>query len=564
MENLQMPDAATSSFSLIEQPWIPVLDLSGRRRLVTLHELFAQAAELRAVAGELPTQTSAILRLLLAILHRAVGGPEDERAWQGLWRRSDLPADDIAGYLDEYRDRFDLLHPVTPFYQVADLRTQKGDGFGLERLIADVPNNAPYLTTRLGPGLARLTPAEAAVWLVHCQAYDTSGIKSGAVGDDRVKGGKGYPIGPASCGSLGLVYLEGRTLRETLLLNLVPLDSDYLRQDPERDSPVWEREPHGPVEENERARGPYGLLNLYTWQSRRIRLFGDQAGITGAMIANGDRIAWPNLHQQEPMSGWRRSANQEKKLGQPLVYLPALHDHTRALWRGLTSLLPAPTERPGAEAASRRPPAVSQWLARLRIRELIDDQYRVTARAVGVVYGNQMSVVDEVYQDALTMPVQAFDPAGPLAVTIVDSAADAEAAVLALRRLAADLCRAAGGYGDRAEDPPAAAADRAAEVGYAKLDVLFRRWLGDLGPHSDPAGARIQWQTLADRCVRRLGQGMVEQAGPQAWAGRYVDQEKKKHLSSPLADKFFRDALCRALPLAAVTENPPVSQEVPA
>ncbi|WP_320068178.1 type I-E CRISPR-associated protein Cse1/CasA [Micromonospora sp. RTGN7] len=555
---------AISSFSLIGQPWIPVLDLSGRRRLVSLTELFAQAAELRAVAGELPTQTSAILRLLLAILHRAVDGPEDERAWQRLWQRSDLPANDIAGYLDEYRERFDLLHPATPFYQVAGLHTQKGDVFGLERLIADVPNNAPYLTMRLGPGLARLTQAEAAVWLIHCQAYDTSGIKSGAVGDDRVSGGRGYPIGPASCGSLGLVYLEGRTLRETLLLNLVTLDSNYLRQNPERDSPVWERDPHGPAEEDARERGPHGLLNLYTWQSRRVRLFGDQAGITGVIIANGDRIAWPNLHQQEPMSGWRRSTNQEKKLGQPLVYLPALHDHTRVLWRGLTSLLPAPTQKPGAEAPSRRPPAVSQWLARLRVRGLIDDRYRVTARAAGIVYGNQMSVVNEVYHDALTMPVQAFDSAGPLAVTIVDSAADAEAAITALRRLAVDLCRAGGGHGDRPEDPPAAAGDRTAELGYAELDILFRRWLGNLGATDDPTRARIQWQTWAKGCVGRLGRDLVARSGPQAWAGRYVDQEKKKHLSSPLADKFFHDALRRALPLAAATENPPVSQEVPA
>ncbi|WP_406107070.1 type I-E CRISPR-associated protein Cse1/CasA [Micromonospora globbae] len=558
-----MSDAA-SSFSLIEQPWIPVLDLSGRRDLVSLTELFAQAGELRAVAGELPSQTSAILRLLLAILHRAVDGPEDERAWQRLWRRTDLPADDVAGYLDEYRHRFDLLHPVTPFYQVADLCTQKNDVFGLKRLIADVPNNAPYMTTRLGPGLERLSPAEAAVWLVHCQAYDTSGIKSGAVGDDRVSDGRGYPIGPASCGSLGLVYLEGRSLRETLLLNLIPLDSDYLRQDPERDSPVWERDPHGPAEEDERERGPYGVLSLYTWQSRRIRLFGDEAGITGAMIANGDRIAWANLHQREPMSGWRRSANQEKELGKSPVYLPALHDHTRALWRGLTSLLPVPAQQPGAEAPNRRPPAVSQWLARLRVRQLIDDRYRVTARAVGVVYGNRMSVVDGIYHDGLTMPVQAFDPAGPLAVTIMDSAADADAAILALRRLAADVCRAAGGYGDRAEDPPAAAAERAAELGYAELDILFRRWLANLGPTDDPTRARVQWQTWAKRCVGRLGRDLVARSGPQAWAGRYVDQEKKKHLSSPLADNLFREALRRALPLAAATENPPATQEVPA
>lgn len=62
----------------------------------------------------------------------------------------------------------------------------------------------------------------------------------------------------------------------------------------------------------------------------------------------------------------------------------------------------------------------------------------------------------------------------------------------------------------------------------------------------------------------RLGRDLVARSGPQAWAGRYVDQEKKKHLSSPLADNLFREALRRALPLAAATENPPATQEVPA
>lgn len=552
------------SFSLLEQPWIPVLDLTGRRRPVSLIELFDQAAELRAVAGELPSQTAAIFRLLLAILHRAADGPESEQDWQRLWRRTTLPTKDVAGYLDEYRERFDLLHPVTPFYQVADLHTKKNEVFGLERLIADVPNGSAYLTTRLGPGLERMTPAEAAVWLVHCQAYDTSGIKSGAVGDDRVTGGKGYPIGPGSAGSLGMVHLEGRTLRETLLLNLIALDSGYLQQDLQRDSPVWERDPHGPAEEDPKHRGPYGVLNLYTWQSRRIRLFGDQDGITGVLVANGDRISWSNLHLQEPMTGWRRSANQEKEQGLSTVYVPAQHDHARALWRGLSALLPAPTAKPGADAPARRPPAVSQWLARLRNAGLIDDRYRVTTRATGVVYGNQMSVIDEVYQDALTFTVRAFDLESPVATTIVDSAADADAAVTVLRRLAASLCRAGGGVGDKEEDPPAVAAVRAAQLAFAELDQIFRQWLAGIGPNDDPAQARTDWQRSAFQCLSRLGAELVAQAGPHAWAGRYTDPEKKTYLSSAQADVSFRRALNRTLPLAAATDPLSVPQEVPA
>ncbi|MGV7400563.1 type I-E CRISPR-associated protein Cse1/CasA, partial [Mycobacterium kansasii] len=87
----------------------------------------------------------------------------------------------------------DLFDPVAPFFQVAGLRTAKDDVFSLDRIVADVPNGEPLFTTRSGADLARMAPAEAARWLVHAHAFDPSGIKSGALGDDTVKGGKGYP-----------------------------------------------------------------------------------------------------------------------------------------------------------------------------------------------------------------------------------------------------------------------------------------------------------------------------------------------------------------------------------
>src|SRR5438067_381123 len=121
-------------YSLLDEVWIPVLDAAGRRREVSLLELFEQASELRMIACELPTQTFAILRLALAILHRATDGPPGETAWQTLWRAHRLPLPDIADYLNAFRDRFDLLHPEQPFYQVADqpLQPERGVSAGTQ------------------------------------------------------------------------------------------------------------------------------------------------------------------------------------------------------------------------------------------------------------------------------------------------------------------------------------------------------------------------------------------------------------------------------------------------
>jgi CRISPR system Cascade subunit CasA len=547
-----------AGFSLVDEAWIPVLDAAGQRREVSLLGLFEQAGDLRMIACELPTQTFAILRLALAILHRSTDGPPGEAAWQALWRTRRLPLPEIADYLGAFRDRFDLLHPRRPFYQIADLHAANNNTYGLERLIADVPAGLPFLTTRAGRGMESISPAEAARWLVHCQAYDPSGIKTGAVGDPRVRGGRGYPIGVASLGALGGVHLEGATLLETLLLNLVPIAPGWQRAD-ERDMPVWEREPQTAAEEPDATRGPYGLLSLYTWQSRRIRLFGDAGGVTGAMVSIGDRLEWQDRHLLEPMSVWGRSAPREREQKQVPVYLPRPHDHTRALWRGLQTLLPPPPPV-GGDPPQRLSPMVMQWLARLTVTGLVGSDFRVRPRATSVTYGAKLAVIDEVFGDSLTMNVLLLVGQSPLRTAAVDGAADAEAAVQVLRRLATGLVRAAGGPGDDSGE-----AARAAERGYALLDRAFRDWLARLGPDSNPLAERAWWQRLVRRAVARLGGELVGVAGPAAWVGRPgVDRSGREvHYSSSQAEAWFRADLARALPMAA-DPLPEQKQEVAA
>lgn len=55
-------------FSLLDEPWVKVRTLSGAVQELGLLDLFEQAHELRGLAGELPTQDVAVLRLLEAVL----------------------------------------------------------------------------------------------------------------------------------------------------------------------------------------------------------------------------------------------------------------------------------------------------------------------------------------------------------------------------------------------------------------------------------------------------------------------------------------------------------------
>jgi CRISPR system Cascade subunit CasA len=524
------------SYNLIDQPWITVRHHGGRTDDLSIMDTFRRAHEVQGLGGEVPTQSFAITRLLLAILHGAVDGPQDVEQWETLWEQESLPTKEVERYLDRFCDRFDLFDPETPFFQVAGLRTAKGEVSELNKLIADVPNGNPFFTTRLGP-IDSLEIPEAARWLVHCQAFDPSGIKSGADGDKRVKGGRGYPIGVAWSGLLGGVLAEGATLRETLLLNLIAYEGGNGARWAE-DGAAWERDQLGP---SESGRKPAGPRDLYTWQSRRIRLVRDGDRVTGVLICNGDKLTPQNLHGLEPHTAWRRSKPQEKKLGEQLVYMPREHDPDRAIWRGLQSLLPGAEKPQDTDAATAVSPLVLEWIAQLTLTS-IDPDHPIRLRTVGMTYGGQSATTEDIVDDALSIRslLLGSDNSG-LISTAVSCVQAAELAARALGHLAGNLATAAG---RREVDGPTS---RASELAYARLDDLFRSWIGRLWASDDPAERRAEWHRTAYAAVRELGDQLLDQAPPTAWTGRVVNKRK---VSSSHADTWFRGALRRALPLA--------------
>lgn len=542
-------ESAEPSFDLIDRPWLPVQRLDGAEDDLSLREVFAQADDLRRLVGDVPTQEFALLRLLLAILHDAIDGPRDIDDWQQHWDNG-LPVDTIATYLDRHRERFDLLHPETPFYQTPGLHTSRNEVGSLDRIVADVPNGEPFFTMR-ARGVERLGFAEAARWLVHAHAFDTSGIKTGAVGDPRVKGGKVYPMGVAWAGNLGGVAVEGENLAQTLLLNLIAFDTDTLRVDPARDRPAWRHATSGPgqSDELELSRRPAGLRDLYTWQSRRVRLHADAEGVHGVVLGYGDPLAPHNRHRLEPMTAWRRSPAQERKLGLAQVYLPREHDPSRSAWRGLGALVAGRAE--GAEqrneAADVVRPRILDWIARLTVEGDLPADFLIRAHLYGAVYGTQQSVIDEMVDDVVAMPVVLLhDRDKLLGQAAVDAVADAEKAVTVLGDLAADLARAAGADAE----PPRT---EARALGFATLDGAFRDWLARLRPGDDPQERRASWQQEVHRTVSRLGRQLLAEAGDPAWEGRVI-RTKSGHelwLNAARAGAMFHTALATALPMTA-------------
>ena len=548
-------------YNLLDEPWIPVRLLDGTIADVGLLELLRRTTEIADLACELPTQSIAIQRLVLAIAYR-VAPPRDARDWVRQWDEG-APTEQMIEYLERWRDRFFLFGGRFPFMQVADLRTAKDAVSGLEKLIADVPNGEQFFTTRHGRALACIPPSEAARWLVHAQAYDPSGIRSGAVGDSQVKGGKGYPIGPSWCGHLGLVWLKGKDLDETLVLNLVPTDAAQLRgveSSTEWGACSWE------VSEAESAvRGDYSLLDpsgtprdisiprLLTWHSRRVRLVGNREGVTGVVLAQGDKLAPQQMYRYEPQSLWRYSTPQSKKFKQD-VYMPRKYEAGRALWRNLPGTLPTVTTVQGVDKQPKQeflPSATLSFHYQLD-NASIETTYPKVMRiqAVGVTYGPQEATFEDIYSDELTLSVAVMRVEHEdLSAEIDRQVRLTEEIARDVGNLAANLARAAGESGEGAGD---GARDRAKELFFSAVDTDFRTWLTQVDGRESARDAGRRWERSLRQHALDIQAELVRGASSSAIIGRDTG---RGYMNVGIAENYFRAALNKHLPLQKTNQE---------
>ena len=548
-------------YNLLDEPWIPVRLLDGTIADVGLLELLRRTTEIADLACELPTQSIAIQRLVVAIAYR-VAPPRDARDWVRQWDEG-APTEQMIEYLERWRDRFYLFGGRFPFMQVADLRTAKDAVSGLEKLIADVPNGEQFFTTRHGRALACIPPSEAARWLVHAQAYDPSGIRSGAVGDSQVKGGKGYPIGPSWCGHLGLVWLKGKDLDETLVLNLVPADAAQLRG--VESSTEWGACSWEDSEAESAVRGDYSLLDpsgtprdisiprLLTWHSRRVRLVGNREGVTGVVLAQGDKLAPQQMHRYEPQSLWRYSTPQSKKFKQD-VYMPRKYEAGRALWRNLPGTLPTVTTVQGVD---KQPKQEFLPSATLSFHYQLDNASIETAypkvmriQAVGVTYGPQEATFEDIYSDELTLSVAVMRVEHEdLSAEIDRQVRLTEEIARHVGNLAANLVRAAGESGDGAGD---GARDRAKELFFSAVDTDFRTWLTQVDGRESARDAGRRWECSLRQHALDIQAELVRGASSSAIIGRDTG---RGYMNVGIAENYFRAALNKHLPLQKTNQE---------
>lgn len=514
-------------FNLLYEPWIMVMKSDASRDELSILEVFERAHEYERLSGELPTQDVAILRLLLAVLHVVfarfdcdgtflplASQQQADKRWKTLKGLGQFPVSVIDRYLTDHEDRFWLFHPQWPFYQIADIgKATEYTAAKLNGELSESSNKSKLFSQRSGEKKYSLSFAEAARWLLHVNGFDDTSAKPKS---------KGLPSpGAGWLGKLGLVFAHGNNLFETLLLNMFLLENPYCPWAIER--PVWEVEPN--ARERVEIVQPDNLSELYTLQSRRLKLIraGDQ--VTGYSLLGGDFFK-PQDAFIEPMTVWRSTGEKASAAG----YLPRRHNPSRQLWREFPTLL--------VQSEQGKRAGIIRWAEYLQGRTLINDTH-FRFETTGVKYGDKDFFVEDVFCDQITFSSALLDAIGEAWVNrIVGELEFTDKLVDQIGYLAQNLAKAAGKSGGQRGINWRQDGDIAKSQAYFRLDLPFRSWLSGMDPRRDSLNEVCEvWWEQSRRIIRAFGDELVRLAGIPALIGHWTDD---KHVfASPKDHNYF-------------------------
>lgn len=532
---------AESTFNLLDEAWIRVVYPDCREEDVSLKQIFAGAHTYTDLAGEMPTQNTAMLRLLLAVLHAVFyrvdeNGNSSEIAndedaydrWQTLWEMRQFPTEPIEEYLEQWRDRFDLFDKERPFYQIPEAKI--GTEYTSAKLNGELSESSNKV--RLFPGVSgddkyNLNFAAAARWLLYVNAFDDTSAKPKR---------KNLPsVGAGWLGKLGLIQAVGKNLFETLMLNFVLLDeNDDLWEEP---CPVWELE-NPRTAERKKIVCPDNQAELLTLQSRRLLLIRDNDCVTGYYLLGGDFIEKEDAFSEQ-MTVWKPVYNGKRE---PIGFQPARHNHERKMWQDFSSI--------AAFNETKHLPGVVSWMNRLLENNRLPPETIGTYRITSVQYGDKDFFVNDVFEDSLTFHMNLLSELNKEWIgRITNEIAKCEELSKDVSRLAVKLDKASGGEGS-------AAGERAKEQFFYRIDMPFRRWLRTLDANqvdTQRDDKVREWRNTAFRIADQLGKSLVEDAGPMAFCGKAVKDEKQKESSTyycaPDAYRYFRYKLYKYHPM---------------
>ena len=358
----------SQSFNLVSDPWIKVLKKDYNETEVSLIELFDNSSEYLQLSGDMKSQDLAILRLLLAILlsiytrfdtdgnqydwvdlddgWRVIKIDEDDvktigrsllKTWKTLYSQKNFSSK-VAEYLEKYKSKFDLFGE-TPFYQVnatvydqnvpENKQIVKGKGTvtvkQINRRISESNNTPSIFSPKTENEKNKINFAELARWLITYQNY------TGVTDKTKVNAKNKFSVSPGWLYSINPVYIKGKDLFDTLMLNLNLADYDKNELETQLcQKPVWEYDDINEyIQQRLSGMFPDNLAELYTVWSRMLHIEwkNEQPTIFSAGLPKLDN---KNIFL-EPMTTWRKNKDNTEFYQKQKHHFPAetLHNNVK-------------------------------------------------------------------------------------------------------------------------------------------------------------------------------------------------------------------------------------------
>lgn len=208
------------------QPCVPVVSLKGEAVDLSLVEVFRWADRLSIISCATPGEGCALIEYLLALCFASKTFPSSDPEWVA-WVTQERTLDNVADWLaDQSAADWDLFHPEQPLGQNSKLRQQfDEDGVGPSQLVLEQVGDYVQLFDRhhLEHSDNRIPAAVAFRAMLTQHVY-------GLAGRARISGKTlGSKLTNLSAGRLQgriRVVVQGRTVGDTLRLNLYPLRAE--------------------------------------------------------------------------------------------------------------------------------------------------------------------------------------------------------------------------------------------------------------------------------------------------------------------------------------------------
>ena len=322
----------------LTDPWIPIAWADGRSGTVSLCEAFAYGEDIRDLVVR-PHERIAVMRLLICVAQAALDGPTNLDDWKTCRRK--IPSSALD-YLNRWHRAFELFGNGRRFLQVDGLekatdKDNDDEGNSTSKLdFALAAGNNTTLFDNGGGSDRGFDAPHVALTLLAFQCFSPCGtIGVGLWNEIPTLGWKSYPKvkpgqskhGPCLAGNMLHSYLRGKTLTESLHLNLMTKEQIARFGDPDGwGKPVWEKMPSKPSDDRNATQTYLGRLVPL---SRAIRL---DDNCRSMVLANG--LEYPSYPEWREPAATIVTRNIKKQPTRKT--LPA--DVDKSTWRELHAL----------------------------------------------------------------------------------------------------------------------------------------------------------------------------------------------------------------------------------